>query len=50
MGLAFADRLVQPIRRLIDATDAVSAGNLYVQVPTQRSEGDIGRLARLSTP
>jgi len=44
IGLAFANRLVQPIRRLINATDAVSAGNLYVQVPTQRSEGDIGRL------
>ncbi len=46
IGLAFANRLVQPIRRLIDATDAVSAGNLYVQVPTQRSEGDIGRLGQ----
>jgi len=46
IGLAFANRLVQPIRRLINATDAVSAGNLYVQVPTQRSEGDIGRLGQ----
>ncbi len=46
IGLAFANRLVQPIRRLIDATDEVSAGNLYVQVPTQRSEGDIGRLGQ----
>jgi two-component system, NtrC family, nitrogen regulation sensor histidine kinase NtrY len=46
MGLAFANRLVNPIRRLINATDAVSAGNLYVQVPTQRSEGDIGRLGQ----
>jgi two-component system, NtrC family, nitrogen regulation sensor histidine kinase NtrY len=46
MGLAFANRLVTPIRRLINATDAVSAGNLYVQVPTQRSEGDIGRLGQ----
>jgi two-component system, NtrC family, nitrogen regulation sensor histidine kinase NtrY len=44
IGLAFADRLVEPIRRLITATDAVAAGNLYVQVPTQKSEGDIGRL------
>jgi two-component system, NtrC family, nitrogen regulation sensor histidine kinase NtrY len=46
IGLAFANRLVQPIRRLITATDAVSAGNLYVQVPTQRSEGDIGHLGQ----
>jgi two-component system, NtrC family, nitrogen regulation sensor histidine kinase NtrY len=46
IGFAFADRLVQPIRRLINATDAVSAGNLYVQVPTQRAEGDIGRLGQ----
>jgi two-component system nitrogen regulation sensor histidine kinase NtrY len=46
IGLAFANRLVQPIRRLINATDAVSAGNLYVQVPIQRSEGDIGRLGQ----
>ncbi len=44
IGLTFADRLVEPIRRLITATDAVAAGNLYVQVPTQKSEGDIGRL------
>jgi two-component system, NtrC family, nitrogen regulation sensor histidine kinase NtrY len=46
LGIAFADRLVAPIRRLITATDAVSAGNLYVQVPTHRSEGDIGHLGR----
>jgi two-component system, NtrC family, nitrogen regulation sensor histidine kinase NtrY len=46
IGIAFADRLVSPIRRLISATDAVSAGNLYVQVPIQRSEGDIGHLGR----
>lgn len=46
LGLAFANRLVAPVRRLINATDAVSAGNLYVQVPTHRSEGDIGRLGQ----
>jgi two-component system, NtrC family, nitrogen regulation sensor histidine kinase NtrY len=46
LGIAFADKLVAPIRRLITATDAVAAGNLYVQVPTQRSEGDIGHLGR----
>ena len=32
LGLAFANRLVAPIRRLIAATDQVSSGNLYVQV------------------
>ena len=46
IGLAFADKLIAPIRRLINATDAVSAGNLYVQVPTQKSEGDIGHLGQ----
>jgi two-component system, NtrC family, nitrogen regulation sensor histidine kinase NtrY len=46
LGISFADRLVAPIRRLITATDAVAAGNLYVQVPTQKSEGDIGHLGR----
>ncbi|MGL4241201.1 MAG: ATP-binding protein [Beijerinckiaceae bacterium] len=46
LGIAFADRLVAPIRRLITATDAVTSGNLYVQVPTQKSEGDIGHLGR----
>ncbi len=46
IGLAFAERLVAPIRRLITASDAVTAGNLYVQVPTQKSEGDIGRLGQ----
>ncbi len=44
MGLSFANRLALPIRRLISATDQVSAGNLYVQVPTHRSEGDFARL------
>lgn len=44
MGLSFANRLALPIRRLIAATDQVSAGNLYVQVPTNRSEGDFARL------
>ncbi len=44
MGLSFANRLALPIRRLISATDQVSSGNLYVQVPTNRSEGDFARL------
>lgn len=44
MGLSFANRLALPIRRLIAATDQVSSGNLYVQVPTNRTEGDFARL------
>ncbi|MBL8588038.1 MAG: PAS domain-containing sensor histidine kinase [Methylobacteriaceae bacterium] len=44
LGLSFANRLVGPIRRLIRATDAVAGGNLYVQVPVKRSEGDFAHL------
>ncbi|HWG06575.1 MAG TPA: PAS domain-containing sensor histidine kinase [Beijerinckiaceae bacterium] len=44
LGVSFANRLVTPIRRLIAATDQVSSGNLYVQVPVHRSEGDLGHL------
>ena len=44
LGLSFANRLVSPIRRLIAATDQVSTGNLYVQVPVHRSEGDLAHL------
>ncbi len=44
LGLSFANQLVAPIRRLIHATDQVSTGNLYVQVPIRRSEGDLARL------
>ena len=44
IGLWFATRLVTPIRRLIAATDQVSTGNLYVQVPVHRSDGDLGHL------
>ena len=44
IGLTFANYLIGPIRRLIRATDEVSSGNLYVQVPTHRSEGDLGHL------
>ncbi|WP_293867708.1 PAS domain-containing sensor histidine kinase [uncultured Alsobacter sp.] len=45
LGLAFANRLVTPIRRLIYATDQVASGNFYVQVPSERQEGDLGHLA-----
>ena len=44
LGLAFANRLVRPIRRLIHAADEVASGNLDVQVPTRRSDGDLGHL------
>jgi len=44
LGLAFANRLVRPIRSLIRATDEVASGNLDVQVPTRRSDGDLGHL------
>lgn len=43
-GLSFANRLVAPIRRMIHATDQVSSGNFYVQVPIKRSEGDLAHL------
>jgi two-component system nitrogen regulation sensor histidine kinase NtrY len=45
IGLNFANRLVAPIRRLIGAANLVSTGNLYVQVPIRRSEGDLARLS-----
>ena len=44
IGLNFANRLVAPIRRLIGAANIVSTGNLYVQVPVRRSEGDLAQL------
>jgi two-component system nitrogen regulation sensor histidine kinase NtrY len=44
IGLNFANRLVAPIRRLITAADLVASGNLFVQVPVRRSEGDLGSL------
>jgi two-component system nitrogen regulation sensor histidine kinase NtrY len=44
IGLNFANYLVSPIRRLIGAAQVVATGNLYVQVPTRRSEGDLAQL------
>ena len=44
LGLSFANRLVAPIRRLIAATDQVSSGNLYVQVPVGSADSDIAHL------
>ena len=45
IGLNFANRLVAPIRRLIGAANLVSTGNLYVQVPVRRGEGDLSHLS-----
>jgi two-component system nitrogen regulation sensor histidine kinase NtrY len=44
IGLNFANRLVAPIRRLIGAANIVSTGNLHVQVPIRKSEGDLASL------
>jgi two-component system nitrogen regulation sensor histidine kinase NtrY len=44
LGLSFANALVAPIRRMIHATDQVSSGNFYVQVPIRRTEGDLAHL------
>src|SRR5207344_3530611 len=44
IGFNFANRLVAPIRRLIGAANAVSAGNLHVRVPVRQAEGDLAHL------
>jgi len=45
-GLWFADRLVAPIRQLIDAAYAISQGNLDVAVPpASKKEDDVGKLS-----
>jgi two-component system nitrogen regulation sensor histidine kinase NtrY len=44
IGLNFANWLVAPIRRLMGAASAVSTGNLNVQVPVNKSEGDLAQL------
>jgi two-component system nitrogen regulation sensor histidine kinase NtrY len=46
IGLNFANYLVAPIRRLIGAAQIVATGNLFVQVPTHRAEGDLGQLGQ----
>jgi two-component system nitrogen regulation sensor histidine kinase NtrY len=49
IGINFANRLVAPIRRLIGAANLVSTGNLYVQVPVRRGEGDLSHLGETFT-
>lgn len=44
LGINFSKWLVAPIRRLISAANHVAAGNLDVQVPIYRSEGDLAAL------
>ena len=44
IGLNFADRFVAPVRRLMSAANIVSTGDLNVQVPVLRSEGDLAQL------
>ncbi len=44
MGIAVADRLVEPIRRLITAADEIATGNLSVSVPQSKSEGELRSL------
>jgi two-component system, NtrC family, nitrogen regulation sensor histidine kinase NtrY len=44
LGLNFANSLVTPIRRLMGAASLVSTGDLHVQVPVHRSEGDLAQL------
>jgi two-component system nitrogen regulation sensor histidine kinase NtrY len=44
IGLNFADRFVAPVRRLMSAANIGSTGDLNVQVPVLRSEGDLAQL------
>ncbi len=44
VGLAFANGLVAPIRRLITAADEVGSGNLDAHVAVNPSEGELGHL------
>src|SRR3954469_21809986 len=44
IGMNFANWLVAPIRRLMGAANVVSTGDLQVQVPVLKSEGDLAQL------
>ncbi|RXH15320.1 sensor histidine kinase [Bradyrhizobium guangzhouense] len=44
IGLNFANSLVAPIRRLMNAAHTVSTGNLHVKVAVHQSEGDLAQL------
>jgi len=45
VGLWFASRFVAPISRLIAGAQEVSRGNLDVELPIRRGEGDLRRLS-----
>jgi two-component system, NtrC family, nitrogen regulation sensor histidine kinase NtrY len=44
VGLAFANRLISPIKRLMVAANSVAEGNLDVRVPVIHEEGDMAML------
>src|SRR5436305_1992779 len=44
IGLNFANCLVAAVRRLMGAANVVSTGDLHVQVPVLKSEGDLAQL------
>jgi two-component system nitrogen regulation sensor histidine kinase NtrY len=46
VGLWFAGLFVAPIRRLIGAAQEVARGNLKVELPIRRGEGDLRRLSQ----
>ena len=45
VGMWFAGRFVAPIRRLIAGAQEVSEGNLAIELPEKRGEGDLRRLS-----
>jgi two-component system nitrogen regulation sensor histidine kinase NtrY len=47
IGLNFSNRLVAPVRRLMGAAQMVATGDLQVQVPIIRSEGDLAQMGEI---
>ncbi len=45
VAINFADNLVNPIRRLMVAAQSVSKGDLSIQLPVRKKEGDIAALS-----
>ncbi len=45
-GMWFAGRFVAPIRRLIAGAQEISRGNLLIELPEKRGEGDLRRLSK----
>jgi len=46
LGLTFANRLAQPLSRLVTAAERVRAGDLLTRVPETAEEDEIGSLSR----